>query len=410
MRVTGIIAEYNPLHNGHAYHIREARRLTGCDYLIVAMSGDFVQRGMPAIMDRYIRAEAALLAGADMVVELPVYTATGSAEYFARGGISTLRSLGVVTHLSYGMEVPEGQDAANTQETLKSLAAYLANEPDEYREALRAFLGQGLSFPAARAAALKGIFPEQTALLDTPNNILALEYEKQCLLQHASFESVPVSRTDDGYHSEALRPVCSATAIRNVLYHGGAFPSASVPEAVHALYASPAATAVFPDDFSDVLFTKLQAMSRDDIAAISDIGNELANRIYKATRTPFSFTALGNTLKERSHTRTHIDRALCHILLGITQELAQDYHALSAPPYLQVLGIRSSFASALGHINKQCTSPLLVRMARDTASLSEAAGRLYATEERASSLYAQVLYRRSGIVRSDNQKRFLILP
>ncbi len=410
MRVAGIIAEYNPLHNGHAYHIREAKARTGCDYLIVAMSGDFVQRGTPALMDRYVRAEAALLAGADMVVQLPTYSATASAEFFARGGIRLFRSLGNVTHLSYGVEVPTGYTLTETHMHLRKLATYLTEEPEEYRTLLRAHLSEGCSMPTARAAALRELLPESVAFAETPNNILAIEYEKQCLIQGCSFETVPIARTDAGYHSETLGSFCSATAIRKHTLRDRVFPYQAVPKEVHNLYASSIDAFLSADDFSDSLFTVLQRMSPEDIADISDISPDLARRIYKASRAPFTYTSLGEAVKDRSNTRTHVDRALCHILLGITKSLANTYETSPTLPYLQVLGIRQAATPLLRAITNNSDTALLLRMATDVRNLSPEATTLYQTEERASALYAQGLYRRSGILRSDYQRRFMMLP
>lgn len=410
MRVTGIIAEYNPLHNGHAYHIREAKARTGCDYLIVAMSGDFVQRGTPALMDRYVRAEAALLAGADMVVQLPTYSATASAESFAKGGIRLFRSLGNVTHLSYGVEVPAGCTLEETHVHLRKLAAYLAEEPTEYRGLLREQLSKGQSMPTARAAALKTLLPESVAFAETPNNILAIEYEKQCLLQGSSPETVPIGRTDAGYHSEIVSTLCSATAIRKKALQDGAFPYEAVPDAVHELYATSAGALMTADDFSDALFSILHGMRAEDIADISDISPDLARRIYKASRAPFTYTSLGDALKERSHTRTHVDRALCHILLGVTKALTEAYETMPALPYLQVLGMKQTATPLLRTITDNSDTPLLLRMATDVRKLSPEATALYQTEERASALYSQGLYRRGGILRSDYQRRFMMLP
>ena len=172
MRVVGIIAEYNPFHQGHAYQIKKARELTQADFIIVAMSGNFVQRGAPAMFDKYTRAHAALLSGADLVLELPVSIATGSAEAFARGGVRLLHDTGIVTDLCFGSECGD-------LSSLERLAAFLVEEPTDYKLHLQDGLKQGLSFPAAREQAVRFSDPSLPAeLLGMPNNLLGLEYLK----------------------------------------------------------------------------------------------------------------------------------------------------------------------------------------------------------------------------------------
>ena len=165
LKVTGLITEYNPFHSGHQYHMDEARRLTGADAILVVMSGDFVQRGLPAITDKYSRTRMALTAGADAVIELPLAAATGSAEYFASGAVQTLNACGCVTDLVYGCE-------CDPPELLTPIARLLSEEPDSFRATLLENLRSGLSYPAARSLAIQKILPDFGRILDLPNNIL----------------------------------------------------------------------------------------------------------------------------------------------------------------------------------------------------------------------------------------------
>ena len=193
MRTVGIIAEYNPFHTGHEYHIRKARELSGADYVIVVMSPDFVQRGEPAVFDKYTRTRMALQGGADLVIELPVCYATGSAEYFAEGATALLDSLGTVNTLCFGGE-------SDDISLFQNIADILIQEPKEYTDLLRSFLKQGMTYPQARCQALShylknqisdpsssALLPDQcklpdletvTDFLSTPNNILGIEYCK----------------------------------------------------------------------------------------------------------------------------------------------------------------------------------------------------------------------------------------
>ena len=191
MKVTGIIAEYNPFHQGHAYHLARARELTGADRLLVVMGGNFMQRGEPAIVDKYARAEMALKNGADLVLELPAAAATGSAEYFAEGAVELLDASGVVDALCFGSEL--GKLAP-----LEKAAALLLEEPEEYRQLLREELKRGKNFPEAREIALSAFFPERE-LLSAPNNILAIEYLKALKRRKSSIEAVTIPRLGN-YH------------------------------------------------------------------------------------------------------------------------------------------------------------------------------------------------------------------
>ena len=196
MKVTGLITEYNPFHSGHQYHMDEARRLTGADAILVVMSGDFVQRGLPAITDKYSRTRMALTAGADAVIELPLAAATGSAEYFASGAVQTLNACGCVTDLVYGCE-------CDPPELLTPIARLLSEEPDSFRAALLENLRSGLSDPAARSLAIQKILPDFGRILDLPNNILGIEYQKALIQTGSPIRPHGLVRRGIGYHQSA---------------------------------------------------------------------------------------------------------------------------------------------------------------------------------------------------------------
>lgn len=189
MKVVGLIAEYNPFHNGHSYHIEMAKKLTGADYVVVVMSGDFVQRGTPAMIQKHARAKMALLGGADLVLELPVSYATATAEVFAYGGVKILDSFGVVDHICFGSE-------CGNADLLMEIARILADEPEWYSATLKEHLKNGMSYPAARAAAL----PDYQEILSEPNNILGIEYCKALLKLNSNITPVTITRQGAGYH------------------------------------------------------------------------------------------------------------------------------------------------------------------------------------------------------------------
>lgn len=181
MKIVGLITEYNPFHNGHLYHMQKAKEITGADSVIAVMSGNYVQRGAPAIMPKHLRAEMALEAGIPLVLELPVCYASGSAEYFADGAISLFEKLGCIDSICFGSECGDYY-------LLEKVAHVTADEPEAYKQTLQDALKQGLSFPLARQAALKAYFqdPSLDDILEQPNNILGIEYIKALYLRKKS--------------------------------------------------------------------------------------------------------------------------------------------------------------------------------------------------------------------------------
>ena len=218
MRVCGIIAEYNPFHNGHLYQLAHVREELKADYIVVAMSGNYVQRGEPALMEKHARARMALLSGADLVLELPVSTSTASAEGFASGGVQLLSSLGVVNMLCFGAETDD-------LPLLTAAASVLFDEPDDFRTVLREKLSEGRSFAEARAEALRHVMPGEdrlSGILASPNNILALEYLKAIRRYGRGIEPCLLVRSGSAYGSESLEAGLypSATAIRRRIREG----------------------------------------------------------------------------------------------------------------------------------------------------------------------------------------------
>ena len=215
MKTAGIIAEYNPFHTGHEYQINYIKEKLRTDYVVIAMSGDFVQRGTPALFSKYVRAEMALRSGADLVLELPVSISSASAELFARGGVQLLDGLGVTDILCFGSECGD-------TDALMELAKILAEEPEAFQDALRRNLKNGMTFPKARSMALSAVFPESEKyqqLLSSPNNILGIEYCKAILRENSSISPVSIKREGNDYHENTLSEnhFPSASAIRNAI-------------------------------------------------------------------------------------------------------------------------------------------------------------------------------------------------
>lgn len=394
MKTVGLITEYNPFHNGHAYHIEKAKMLTGADRVIVIMSGDFVQRGAPAVMPKHLRAESALLSGASLIIELPVCFATGSAEYFAQGSISLLNQLGCIDSICFGSECGD-------LHLLKEIAQILADEPIEYQTALKQALKEGASFPAARQEALNIYSDKYSEILASPNNILGIEYLKALAKIHSKMEPFTIKRIGAGYHDMDIDgQFSSATAIRSDIYQLADVNSSSeslplthiqtqVPSSCHELMKKNYQTRypVKADDFSLLLKAKLLSETAGSLSHYLDMSPELANRILRLRNDYLSFEQFCDLLKTKELTRSRISRSFIHVLLGITNDWLT---AMKAPaPYARILGFRRDHADLLGILKRTSDIPLITSPAR--AVLADTAYQMLELDIYASDLYESVI-------------------
>lgn len=394
MKTVGLITEYNPFHNGHAYHIEKAKMLTGADRVIVVMSGDFVQRGAPAVMPKHLRTESALLSGASLIIELPVCFATGSAEYFAQGSISLLNQLGCIDSICFGSECGD-------LHLLKEIAQILADEPIEYQTALKQALKEGASFPAARQEALNIYSDKYSEILASPNNILGIEYLKALAKIHSKMEPFTIKRIGAGYHDMDIDgQFGSATAIRSDIYQLADVNSSSeslplthiqtqVPSSCHELMKKNYQTRypVKADDFSLLLKAKLLSETAGSLSHYLDMSPELANRILRLRNDYLSFEQFCDLLKTKELTRSRISRSFIHVLLGITNDWLT---AMKAPaPYARILGFRRDHADLLRILKRTSDIPLITSPAR--AVLADTAYQMLELDIYASDLYESVI-------------------
>ena len=379
MKVTGIIAEYNPFHNGHQYQIKQVKQ-NGADYIIIVMSGNFLQRGTPAVLDKWTRTKMALSCGADLVIELPTVFATASAQYFARGGVSILDKLGCVDTISFGCE-------ANDVDTIHKLSHFLWEEPDSYKEQLQAFLRAGNSFPKARELALASCLSrEAAAFASSPNNILALEYCIALLERNSSMNILPIKREGSGYHDSSIEKedFASATAIREILEkflfaakdcnEDTAFPlelQTHIPESVHSIICEKKYEYVRQNDFSSLLQYKLLTEGNSDLERFADVSPDLSDKIRKNIRRYQNYDNFCELLKSKELTYSRINRALTHILLNITQDMYEDAKTSDYAGYARILGFRKESASLLSEIGKKSTIPLISKLADAKEILTE---------------------------------------
>lgn len=439
MKTAGIIAEYNPFHKGHEYQIRYTRDKLGADYVIVAMSGDYVQRGTPALISKHARAEMALRCGADLVLEMPVSVCTASAEAFAMGGVSLLDGLGIVDMLCFGSETGEISE-------LRELAEILAHEPEEYRKMLKYFLSQGLSFPAARSQALteylklhsshknpgpgssdltesSALLPDKIAqILNTPNNILGIEYCKALLRLNSRIQPVTVRREGMGYHdtltqntlsasgsepfsaSDSVADFASASAIRALICGTDTsdchrHPDGNISDILKAQIPANALD-IFQkaldsgefltgDSLDSILSYCLLQKNISELASFLDVSENLAQRIVNQRNLLQGFSRSACVLKTKELTLTRIQRALLHIILNIRQVPEQI-------PYMRVLGFRRQSSSLLKAIKKSSSIPVITRPADASALLNGQSQTLFEETTFASNLYGSLIAQKSG--------------
>lgn len=376
MRVNGIIAEYNPFHNGHRYHLTESKKRTGAEYTVVIMSGNFVQRGAPALVDKFKRAEMALLGGADLVIELPALYATASAEYFATGAVSLFSKLGVVTHLCFGSECGDA-------ELLRQIAQILVEEPENYTRSLKQYLRQGLSYPNARNDALIQNYPflgQHKEVFSTPNNILGIEYIKAILRTQSTLQPFTLQRSGSGYHSHLPNDtLCSALAIRQALYEGTdlAFLQNNMPaDAAELLTEYLARFGIMRSrDFSDVLYYKLVAEKDKGFDTYLDVSSDLSDRICRRMDSYQGFDSFCDLLKTKEMTYTRISRCLLHIMLDIKKEDMEKAKVMGTAFYARVLGFRKTASPLLGEIKDNSSIPLITKMADADEILTDKSAR-----------------------------------
>lgn len=424
MKTVGLITEYNPFHNGHKYHMEEARRLSGADYVIVVMSGNFVQRGAPAVIDKYSRTEMALQQGADLVLELPVCYATGSAEFFAHGAVSLLDKLGVVDYLCFGSEC--GQ-----LKLLMQVAKFLSTAPGSYQDSLRTCLKAGLTYPAARLKALTQSLegPEAAEahllaqVLAEPNNILGIEYLKALLYFQSDIQPLTLKRISSHYHdihlsghlpgphsslSEAQEAeaeqqeeiISSATSVRRALQQETASGrdlcqiKNSVPvEVFKMLQTSHTRTCpITEEDFSALIKYRLLTEDRKTLSGYQDITGDLADRLKKIADYNKTISELAQDIKTKNMTLTRINRALLHLLLNIRTENVREYNKNGYTQYARILGLRKQSSTLLRQIEEVCRLPLLTRVSNAKELLPSLGLQMLSEDITAAHLYNQAVY------------------
>lgn len=352
--VLGIIAEYNPFHNGHLYHLIQSKKLSGSDYTIAIMGGNFTQRGDVSLVDKWSKAEMALLGGVDLVIELPTLYAVSSAENFADGAIKILDSLKIVDNVSFGSETKDIN-------TLDRIADVLYNEPREYKTLLSHELSKGISFPKARENALLMYLNDVRRfanILSSPNNILGIEYLKALRKYKSHIRPICIPRVGAGHNdltSSTNKNIASATAIRNLAFakkydsleFRRLLPISSYSVLIDNIKKGHIVNGITA--FEKEILYNLRKMSFDEIADLPDVSEGLEYTLKNAANSCNSIVELLNIVNSKRYTKTRISRILVYALLGITKKDMQ--LSKNTLPYIRVLGFNENGKQLLSMIS-----------------------------------------------------------
>ena len=373
MKICACIVEYNPFHLGHSKHLDYIKNVLGADKIIAVMSGNFTQRGEPAVLDKFTRARHAILAGADMVIELPTVFATSNAEVFAKGAVSIIDSLGICENLCFGVE-------SGTTENYIRLASALNDESKEFKKLLKENLETGVSLAKAKfntVQALYGDFDE--SLISTPNNILGLEYTKALLSLNSPTEIAPMLRTGDHNDKTLKKGITSATSIRQILKTGAIKKlKKNVPSFVFPDLKD------YPYSYEKLAMASIVTKPAELIEKCPDCTEGLENRIKALAKGNLNLDALVDKVTTKRYTETRIRRIINANLLGITKDLVSD--CLKAPTYAKVLAINEKSTDLLSLVSATSKIPLITRKS-DTLSLKKTALKCYQLDELSTDLY-----------------------
>jgi len=378
MRTVGIIVEYNPLHNGHVYHFQQSRIVSGADAVVAVMSGHFLQRGEPALVGKWARAEMALRMGADLVLELPVAYSSQPAEWFAYGAVSALEASGVVDCLCFGSE-------SGDIDWLLKLAEELADEPERLQELLRQRLKQGTNYPAAYTQAVQDYLLAENPwgwpgdvdpqALAQPNNTLGLHYLIALRRLGSRIKPLTIRRTKAGYHDAQASDahIASATAIRRILLESGELQEASpyIPAYTLDILRREWAAGRAPVDWEKLkapLFHAILSRSPEELAQLAEVTEGLENRMYRALSEmtgPWTVQAFIERCKTRRYTQTKLQRAMTRVLLGHRKEWLTREALSGGVPYLRVLGFSRKGQLLLKRMKREATVPVITNVGRD---------------------------------------------
>lgn len=400
MNLLGLIVEYNPFHNGHLYHLNESKKITNATHTIAVMSGNFMQRGTPSILDKFTRAEMAVKNGVDLVVELPTLYACQSAEIFAHGGISLLNSLKCVNSICFGSEI-------GNIDILYLISKILIDEPIDFKNKLKDYLNTGLTFPKARASALFHYIiknklydiSEQNLLeiLNSPNNILGIEYIKSILKLNSTIKPYTINRINSEYNSLSINDsICSASAIRNALKNNNLNNiNYTMPKDTYDIINKVIESGfnlVYNNDFYQILYSIILRES-DNLANYFEVNEGIENKIYNSIFKCSNIDALQNEIKSKRYTMTKISRTLNNIMLGIKKQDILKTKDLTSIPYVRVLAFNEKGCEILKEIKKNSDIEVITKFSKIKYIDSDIFNTLINYDIKATNIYNLIYYK-----------------
>lgn len=354
MKIVGIVAEYNPFHNGHKYHIEQTKKKTGADAVVVIMSGNFVQRGDCAIADKWSRAHVALLGGADLVIELPTYYALGVAPLFAHGAVATLDALGCIDNISFGMET-------NTLDKLINLRDAIINNADILDKQIRDQSDKHTGYPAVRYDVISSVCGTDATLLKEPNNMLALEYLLSLSRLKSNIKPIGITRMGAHYHDKNSDGVFASAASLRELIASNKKIDASVPENICGAYGELNKKGLFPifsKSFDKMVISYLRRSDASTLSNVLDMPLGFENRIIAMANKATSIDELARLCSVRQYTNARIRRLLFASFIGI---INMGYEKM--PSYVRVLGANALGKQVLAKANDTCSLPIITKTA-----------------------------------------------
>ncbi|RKQ37383.1 nucleotidyltransferase [Oceanobacillus halophilus] len=384
MKACGLIVEYNPFHNGHAYHIQEAKKVSNADCMIAIMSGSFLQRGEPAIIDKFHRTKAAISAGIDIVLELPYVFAVQNSDIFAKGAVLSLNELGVSS-------ICFGSESGNISYFIKSYENYKEKEPI-FKNILKSRLAEGMSFPEASKLAYQEIGLTNKELdLAQPNNILGFSYVKAIMDNQLPIEPLTIERTKNNFHDQMITDkIASATSIRKNLIDMNqlteeitkAIPNATINQLEH--YKKLANIWHTWEHYFHLLHYRVMTMSKEELREIHGVTEGIENRIKNAAKQANSLYEWIELVKTKRYTWTRIQRIFVHILTNTTKKDIEPIIHSQKIPYTRILGLTNRGRKFLNTRKKDISTPIITSFNRETNQMLE-------MEERATHAYLSIL-------------------
>lgn len=400
MNLLGLIVEYNPFHNGHLYHLNESKKITNATHTIAVMSGNFMQRGTPALLDKFTRAEMAVRNGVDLVVELPTLYACQSAEIFAHGGISLLNSLNCVNSICFGSEIGD-------IDILYLISKILIDEPINFKIKLKDYLDKGLPFPKARASALFYYITENKLydtseedllnMLNSPNNILGIEYIKSILKLNSKIKPYTINRINSGYNSLNVNDsICSASAIRNALKNNSLNTiNYTMPKDTYDIInrvIESGFNLVYNEDFYQIL-SSIIIRDKDNLTDYFEVNEGIENKIYNSIFKCHNIETLQNEIKSKRYTMTKISRTLNNIMLGIKGGDILKTKDLTNIPYVRVLAFNEKGCEILKEIKKNSEIEVITKFSKIKYINSNIFNTLINYDIKATNMYNLIYYK-----------------